>query len=431
MPLWSWPITPAGSRLLLSDKIAKKGDACCLDQFAASASLTALDCRYGDEYFVANPETLRLSCDAQRARRIENTHANMGNGERGGLRLQALEVIHVHRRGNEGIPRPTSKPRWRRLLVGWRRYPSLYLITDVAGWFLLVACFVAAIVLRLYLAAAFLVAMPATGAVVFALYGSRPRKLLVDGKSDFNRLVVVAEHMNASHWIAVYGESTLVNSLLNRPLEPTGRKAPFPGLLRAILRLLILGQWAIAIGAATTKDWNSFFISFWIMFCITSHAYIITPTSQVRDWFQGIANLELVRAQVDVSSRRALLNTLIALNPDTFHPPQPQRAGQPAEPAALFEQGVRWVDRILKPSPDRTLWEAATIEALNDAAVLTTSGQASESSLPADGSLSAAWLGAHKDNGSDKYWKKYIVEGIYVAAKIRKEMDLPGRKVTR
>jgi hypothetical protein len=46
VPLWSWSVIPAGSRLLLSDKHTRR--ACCLDWYGGGVALIALDGQYGD-----------------------------------------------------------------------------------------------------------------------------------------------------------------------------------------------------------------------------------------------------------------------------------------------------------------------------------------------------------------------------------------------
>jgi hypothetical protein len=101
--------------------------------------------------------------------------------------------------------------------------------------------------------------------------------------------------MNSADWLVIYGESTLVNSLLNCPLEPNGPSLS-PGMaaaFRFLLRLLILGQWGLALGAAATKNWSSYFICFWIAFSIFSHAYLITPARSAKDWSKLQANLKV------------------------------------------------------------------------------------------------------------------------------------------
>lgn len=159
----------------------------------------------------------------------------------------------------------------------------------------------------------------------------------------------------------------------------------------------------------------------------------ITPTSQVRDWLRSAANLQLDRFQVQISSRRALLNTVIALNPDTFALAEATTSpNQCIKNRTLSEQATRWIDPILKPSADRTNWEAATLDALKEVATLAADDQVPEFFRGRNGGLSDVWQGKYKtEKGEDKYWKKFIVEGISVAASIRLQAGLPGRMVSR
>ena len=115
-------------------------------------------------------------------------------------------------------------------------------------------------ILQCYLALAFLVIVTITGGVVLLIHGCRPRRLLIEDDSPYNRLVVTAEHINATNWIIFYGESSIVMSLLNRALEPRGPKMSggFFGLLRMVIRILILAQWVLILGAASTRDWNAY-----------------------------------------------------------------------------------------------------------------------------------------------------------------------------
>jgi len=102
------------------------------------------------------------------------------------------------------------------------------------------------IILGTHIALAFLVAIPTTGGVIFILYGSTPKGLLISKSSGnrVNRLILVAEHMNSAHWTTFYGENILVNSLLDRPIEPRGPYIPLASrpVLHGILRVFILGQ---------------------------------------------------------------------------------------------------------------------------------------------------------------------------------------------
>jgi hypothetical protein len=416
-PLWSWPVTPAGSRLLLSDdKSLQQG--CYLDRYGNSVALLGLDGRWGERYNLASPETVRLCVTSHRACTIDNLHGNMNDDDK---RIQNLEVIYVSRLQPPNRHELSSS--WLRhvFLDPWWMYSPRYLATSILGWITLLGMIAMCIILQTYLAMAFLLVVPLTGTVIFALYGSSPRGLLVtepvSGKR-YNRLILVAEHVNAADWIVFYGESTIVNSLLNRPLEPRGPRKSWSTsrILRLILRILILGQWAAALGAAATKDWNSYFICFWIAFCIIVHSYVIPAESEAKEWMHSCAKIQFDRYQTQLSSRRALLNTIVALNPDTF---------QPDDQTNLFEAAIKWVNPILEQGDDRSKWEHATQEAMNEAP-----REFSHEYLASDlcrgikgNFLSSEWNKSYENN----YWRRFIPEGIYMAAKIRLEANLPER----
>ena len=58
IPLWNWPITPAGARLLLSSEDTY--NACYLDRPSRSAVLHCIDGKYGDLYPCIALTTTRL-----------------------------------------------------------------------------------------------------------------------------------------------------------------------------------------------------------------------------------------------------------------------------------------------------------------------------------------------------------------------------------
>ncbi|EFX06365.1 hypothetical protein CMQ_6686 [Grosmannia clavigera kw1407] len=365
VPLWSWVITPAGSRVLLARRPQFASPGCCQDRFGTTIALETLDGRYGERYFASNPETLRLVLAAHPIIQIENRHDNMTTGLGSDLRIQALEVVHITRRDPNHCPLPSSSI-WRRIFVNFlRNASSSYLAIALLGWGLLICTVVASFILEAWIALAFLSLIPVTGVVIVALYGRQPRQLLVGKPSIFNRLLVVSEHMNSTDWLVVYGESTVVNSLLNRPLEPTGPPLS-PAVIEAfywLLHIFIMGQWALALGAAVTKNSNAYIICFWIAFSIFSHVYLVTPEKGVRDWSKGYANLRVKRYGIKVSSRRALLNTIVALNPDTF---SVDEAGTP-DMTSFHSEGIKWIDPVLTRSDSRTMWEKATREAMTEA----------------------------------------------------------------
>lgn len=440
VPLWSWPVTPAGSRLLLSDKHTRR--TCCLDRYGSSVALIALDGRYGDQYTVSSPETIRLCLSSQRPRTIKNDHENMSGED---LRIQNLELVHVSRLQYHNQLPPAQSWLRRVFLDPWWMYSRTYLVVSTIGWIMLLGMIVMSGILQCYLSLAFVMAVPVTGSIVFSLYGSTPRRLLVEKVSAYNRLIVAAEHMNTMDWIVFYGESTVVNSLLNRPLEPTGpqisRVVSVP--LRMVLRILILGQWALVLGAAALKDWNSYFITFWIAFCIFSHAYLIPPRMEANDWMKSCAHIRLERYQTQLSSRRALLNTIIALNPDTFSwsEPKQQEGSEPkqqegSEPkqqedrTKLYDGAMRWVNPVLAPGDSRTKWEQATRAAMNEAAERYSAEMLASSMWQSKKGdvLSPKWNDSYP-TGKANYWKPFILEGIHMAAKIKREANLSGRKV--
>lgn len=420
IPLWSWPITPSGSRLLLSQDRPLQ-DSCFLDRFGNSVGMLGMDGRYGDRYFISSPETVRLAIEAVQFQEINNAHDNMNQKD---LRTQNLEIVHVvrHSIGAHGKAQMKGRRTFaQNFLPMWE---PQYLGTSIFGWILWSAMIAMSIILQTWLSLAFLALMPTTGFIIFVIYGNNPRRLLVEDRNSYNRLIVVAEHENTTDWKVFYGESTVLNNLLNRPLEPTGSRhwLKHLPLLRMFLRPSIVGQWALAIGAACTKNLNAYFITFWIVFCVFIHAYAIPPPSQAKEWCESFAGIQPKRYTTVLSSRRALLNTIMALNPDTF-------AMSPStglEDRSAFQAGTtKWLDRILEPGPRRTKWEHASLEAMRQA--------------PAPFSVEGPAVGITPDltfpdtewktDYRQDYWSRFISEGIYMAALIREKAKLPGRRV--
>ncbi|KAF3925356.1 hypothetical protein ABW20_dc0109857 [Dactylellina cionopaga] len=416
VPLWSWPITPGDIRLLLSDAYLQS--ICCLDRYGSSLAWHALDGRWGDSYPIINPETTRLCLASQPIKEIVNEHVNMSEKN---LRIQKLEIVHVTRTTDaESSPEP-SKKWWPFLFKDpfWM-YSTRYFITSISGWILLLGLVVFCGIFEFYIALVFLMIMPITGVIVSLIYGSRPKGLLVDRPSPFNRAVVVAEHMNATKWTVFYGESSIVNSLLNKQLE-----AKRPGLssakayapLRKILRFVTLGQWAMVVASLVTKNMNAFVIAGWIIMCVISQSYLYPPESAVSTWMKTVGKLQMKRYETETSSRRALLNTVMALNPDTF-----------AEGTwdQLYSGALKWINPILEAGQSRSDWEEATRAAMEEAHLATLDELASATHMDTkEGFLSQTWNEANERF----YWKKFIHEGIYLASKLVKEGELPGRRV--
>jgi hypothetical protein len=416
-PLWSWAITPSGSRLLLPGGGSQSN--CHLDQYGNSVSLIGVDGMWGDKYLVPSPETTRLCLGTQPVRTIENPHMNMTKPH---LRLQNLEIVHVLRLSPDQSKGHVVDSFW-----AWiRRYSGRYMVTSILGWICLFGLIILGVVSNCYLAVAFLIIVPLSGSIVSLMYGNRPRKLLVTSTSDYNRLVVVAENMNTSDWTVFYGESTIVNSLLNRPLEPNRSKGSTSVLGRLALRILIFGQWAIAIGASATADWNAFYISFWIMVGIFAHAYLIPPRIEVGQWMKSSGGIRMERFRTQLSSRRALLNTIMALNPDTFGI---NKTTKEEDHSVLFPGALKWIDSVLEAGPARTRWQEATRAAMAECPTGYTEEQLkSPQYWDIEGSfLSEQWRETYNQEGD--YWKPFVCEGIVMASKIVSLAKLSGRFV--
>lgn len=269
-------------------------------------------------------------------------------------------------------------------------------------------------ILQTYLSLAFLVLMPITGGVISALHESNPRGLLVQKPSMWNRLILVAEHENTADWTVFYGESTIINSLLNRPLKALGpvQQPTSSAILRMVLRVCIIGQWAFALGSAATKDWDAYFITFWVAFCIFMQAYTMPPEKGAKEWMKSYAGIHIERYHTQLSSRRALLNTIIALNPDSF---SLSPEGKQEDRSKFSSEAMKWIDPILGTSPGRERWEKGTLEAMNNAA---RDEEDQESKF-----FKKEWDKEYKKD----FWAPFIDEGIYMADEIKKQASLPGR----
>ena len=136
-------------------------------------------------------------------------------------------------------------------MFSWR-----HLLISGTEWIALLGTVIMSGILQCYLSLMVLIVVPAIDIVIFFLCVSTPRRLLVESESRHDRFVVVAEHMNAMDRRLFYGENTITNSFLNRPLKPLGPQ--ISGLasasLHMILRVLVLSQWALAIDSAAPKE---------------------------------------------------------------------------------------------------------------------------------------------------------------------------------
>jgi hypothetical protein len=112
------------------------------------------------------------------------------------LRFQNLEIIHVSRLQARNQRQPPSSCHAMRTfpwMSSWR-----FVTTSAIGWVTLLAMIAMSVILQTYISLTFLILMPVTGSVVFVLYGINPRHLLVNKASDFNRLILVTEHVNST-----------------------------------------------------------------------------------------------------------------------------------------------------------------------------------------------------------------------------------------
>ncbi|KAI8949401.1 hypothetical protein F4801DRAFT_405696 [Xylaria longipes] len=398
VPVWCWPVTPSGSRLLLSPRIIE--ESCCLDKFGNSQSLICLDGRYGDMYNAASPETLRLCLEIAPRISVLNDHENT----RERRRPQNLTVVHVTRADC------TKRSRHYLALLG----------ASAVGWILLLGLLVAAAILKCYISFTFLLAIPLTGSVIYSTRGGDRPTLKDTPGSNYNRLVIAALHMNETDWWAFYGETTVVNALLNLPLRVKRFSGANHWAFNIALRILVLGQWSLAIGAAATQGWDSYIITFWIVLCIFSNVFIFSTQHCCQDWLEQSASFRLSRIEVKLSSRRALLNALIALNPDSFSFDPVSKQDMLA---TLYPGSLAWIDPILKCCPDRSLWEEATRMAM--ATEHNTKASKGQKAPSKNGPAEPDWISNYKQ----WYWCKFISEGISVAEKIKQEANLPGRFV--
>ncbi len=284
----------------------------------------------------------------------------------------------------------------------------ILIAASAIGWILLLGLFIVGAILECYISSAFLLIIPATGIVVFINRGGDPPTLRIFRGSEYNRLVVASLHMNETEWLAFYGETTIVNALLNLPLRVNKFPKANHWVFNITLRLLILGQWTLAIGAAATQNWDSYFITFWILFWIFSNAFMFSAKRCCRNWLEKSAGFQLRRFQATLSSRRALLNTIIALNPDTF--PFDVATMQESR-QSFFPSSLAWIDPILKHGTHQSMWEEATHVAMTTIEI---GEERSEEQRTGKGEsdMNGTKLSPWWKNYQKYYWCKFISEGI-------------------
>ena len=370
VPLWNWPITPAGARLLLSPEDTHY--ACCLDRPARSLVLHCLDGRYGDLYNCSAPTTVRLSVLAKStAFQIPNKSSNMAWGKEG---HQKLTVVRITQRA--ATPLNASKrfsPRHLR-----------YRIISAIGWVCWIVLVVSAAMAGLYHGLAYLLIMPMTGLVVRVTHGYMPRQLVKPDGSSLDRLVVASDSLNASEWWAFYGQGSLINSIVNKPICRATNSVESKAL-GWLLRLLIAGQWYLVVSSCALQNWNAFFVSFWIVLCAIESVFGYPAEDNAKDWLRQDCKVASKLFRTVFSSRRALLSALIYLNPDSK------------------DECTKWIDPILADTQDRRDWEAAMLLAINDVSLVDQAGK-------------------------DKHWWKYILEAVEVGRDIKESFDTQSKQ---
>jgi len=361
IPLWNWPITPAGARLLLSSESIH--DACCLDRPSRSVILHCIDGKFGDLYPCSSPTTTRLCLSGESdVPCIPNESSNMTAMA---ARRQKLTVVHLTQgiAGSAHAKRPL-------------KFDSLrYGIVWTMGWLFWIILTVIALISRQYYGLAYYLLMPITGVVVRATHGFKARQPVYLDYPSPDRLVIVTSSLNASEWWAFYGKPGLINAILNKPLYRS-TKTPAPKTLKWLTQLLIISQWVFAIGSCALQNWNALFISLWIVLCALESSYGYPPEKNVHDWLRHDCNVVMNRYQAQFSSRRAMLSALVYMSPDS-------RDGC-----------TKWINPILADAEDRREREAVILSHMKD-----------ESKVD--------------DIAKSKYWWKFILEGMKMGKKLK------------
>ena len=126
-----------------------------------------------------------------------------------------------------------------------------------------------------------------TGVWVRAVFGTRARWLIRAEKTNWRRGVVVADHFNGTNWYLFFGNTTLVDSLLNKPLLRADYGLPSKHTLKFILRMLIAAQWGLILAASEMQNWDAIIISIFIIFCVCTTAFIFRTQDSVASWLKS------------------------------------------------------------------------------------------------------------------------------------------------
>lgn len=378
--LWNWPITPSGVRLLLSQQDVLAS--CCLDCSDRSPVLHCIDGRYGDWYLSNTPTTTRLYTSLPKADVVVwNKSPNMTDS---GNRRQLLKFLYFSQRNPSSSssygPSVTAfRVLLHRVFFSFFRTLSIkYQLVSIIGWTAWTGLSFISFMAGCYIAGVYLLIMPVTGLIIYYTHGGRPRRLLEDRKSSFDRLVVTTSSLNGSDWVAFFGRSHTVNSLLNKPLYRS-RCTPVSQTLRTLTQLLILCQWTLAVASCAMQDWNAFMISAWILLCAIISAYAYSAEESARDWLTENCSVEVYQIHAEFSSRRAMLTALLYLNLDSC------------------EGWTSWINPILADLIEQKSWEAAVLATMKT--------ESSYNELP-----------------RSAYWWKYVEEGLRMGREIEKSL---------
>ncbi|ERF71392.1 hypothetical protein EPUS_07420 [Endocarpon pusillum Z07020] len=370
VPLWNWPITPAGARLLLSTE--NTSDACCLDRSnRCEMSLHCIDGRHGDWYPSSAPTTTRLCVSTCKVDVIVRNKSQNISDERG--RKQRLEFFSIALSQPVARSATVSQPYVAAKRALWLACSLRYLLLSTLGWLCWVGAAALSLTAGLYVAATYLTLMPVTGYIVSFTHGGKPRRLLDVRPCNFTRVVIATSSLNAPEWWAFYGGSSYLNSLLNKPLYRAHDRTVSP-LLRVATRGVVISQWAVAVVSCAQQDGNALVIAFWLFICAITSAYIYPPEKCVVDWLRH-NNLVIRRIQTTFSSRRAMLSALVYLNPDTR------------------ERRLGWINPILADGQDRREWESALMGLIETGSCV-------------------------DPRSKTQYWWKFIEEGLDIGRRI-------------
>lgn len=328
---WNWIVTPAGSRLLISNDGTR---ACCLDRTGAGGTLHCMDGRWGDAYPCSNPSTVRTCMDVAKSKRINLPSASYPDG---GDRPQRLRIIRASLAEEREIKSPLIRALSRLLGRRITRFGWHWVMVCTCGWLVYFSALAGTLLSGLYVSSAYLVVLLCTGIVVRFSHGHRARRIQNLAPSIYSRLIVATDNLNGNDWTAFIGPTSLVNPLLNKPLYQIDPPTHLPWL-RFALHILIMSQWGLTVVACAFQDWNAYVVFAWIALCACISTWVFGEQGSTKSWLRS-NGVRLEKVEVELSCRRSMLSLLVALNPD--------------------RKATQWIDPILAKSEDRAAWEAA------------------------------------------------------------------------